>query len=81
MYPLANCEHVGIEDEMLNVSTNNSDLGDNVSQDVFEWVSSRGWELQECKVHENSNKDTDITFSRRAQKAYWIDEVEINDDQ
>ena len=54
MYPLANCEHVGIEDEMLNVSTNNSDIGDNVSQDVFEWVSSRGWEVQECKVHENS---------------------------
>ena len=25
VYPLANCEHVGIEDEMLNVSTNNSD--------------------------------------------------------
>ena len=38
----------------LIIQTNNSDLGDNVSQDVFEWVSSRGWEVQECEVHENS---------------------------
>ena len=39
---------------MLNVSTPISFLGDNGSQEVFECVSSRCWEVQECEVHENS---------------------------
>ena len=72
-YPLSNSEYVGSEGKgvgIMNVSTQFSCLGDNVSHDVLEGVSSRCWEVQECEVHEKS-----VRGRLKGCLAFWKEEL------
>ena len=73
-HPLGNCEHVGVAGEcvaMLKVATPKSTLGDKGSREVFECVSSRCWEVQECDVHENS-----VRGRLKGCLAFWKEELD-----